>query len=469
MTSPISSITPRFSAAFNNSSFDSSLDAWVNETRGTQEYEIRQEVAKKIRTCYNQSGTSLDLSDCSGLTSLPAAIGNLSSLQTLSLWYCSRLTSLPSEIGNLSSLQELNLAACSGLTSLPPALATLSNTCIIDAEHCGLTPQAIRDFQDAIANARTANPRQGPQWNASIRETAFVATQTLEVTLEKLQSLIQTQDPNLDFSSILTMKNGLDENEKNLLNQFLIKIQNIQYFKDPETKKSALFRLYQTLLTCAQNPDFKAKTFLLINEALATCSDRIAITFNRIDLERQLLSSDFTDPKKLAAFLIGYRRLQLLHEEGEQIIQTKHLGDTIETQLFLQIHLKPSLGLPVATEGMNYRMTASVTDEEANAVGEKILNKTSTPDAQIKMLVEPLELLTTNPWSTEIEKVWEERLAKQIPEEIEKSDASFHAQFEQIQGPEGDMIARMNQIRDAQKQARKDLIKKRTEEILTAH
>jgi hypothetical protein len=64
------------------------------------------------------------------LISLPAEIGNLSNLQTLSL-YNNQLISLPPEIGNLSNLQWLNLAY-NQLSSLPAEIGNLSNLCTLD-------------------------------------------------------------------------------------------------------------------------------------------------------------------------------------------------------------------------------------------------------------------------------------------------------------------------------------------------
>lgn len=60
--------------------------------------------------------TSLDLSSCSGLTSL-AGIENLANLETLNLSGCSGLTSLAG-IDQLANLETLNLSGCSGLTKL---------------------------------------------------------------------------------------------------------------------------------------------------------------------------------------------------------------------------------------------------------------------------------------------------------------------------------------------------------------
>ena len=60
---------------------------------------------------------TLNLKDCSSLTSLPD-LSALVALQTLNLSYCSSLTSLP-ELSALVALQSLNLRGCKSLTALP--------------------------------------------------------------------------------------------------------------------------------------------------------------------------------------------------------------------------------------------------------------------------------------------------------------------------------------------------------------
>ena len=91
-----------------------------------------EELAATLREVAHPEVAELDLSDSSDkLTSLAAlgvAVGGgaLASLRTLNLSDCSRLTSLPAELGSLASLQTLDLDSCKALTSLPAEFAPLS-------------------------------------------------------------------------------------------------------------------------------------------------------------------------------------------------------------------------------------------------------------------------------------------------------------------------------------------------------
>ena len=63
--------------------------------------------------------------DYNQLTSVPAEIGQLTSLEQLNL-DCNQLTSVPAEIGQLTSLRRLNLRR-NQLTSLPAEIGQLTS------------------------------------------------------------------------------------------------------------------------------------------------------------------------------------------------------------------------------------------------------------------------------------------------------------------------------------------------------
>lgn len=78
----------------------------------------------------------LDLSNCSGLTQLPASIGNLSNLVALNLSHCYSLHTLPASVGRLKNLQILVLSCCHELRILPVSLCELSKLRLLDLAGC---------------------------------------------------------------------------------------------------------------------------------------------------------------------------------------------------------------------------------------------------------------------------------------------------------------------------------------------
>lgn len=68
----------------------------------------------------------LNLSRCSGLTSLPEAISGLRSLQLLDLHSCYKLRCLPEVLSTLPSLRTLALGFCFDLERLPEGIGALT-------------------------------------------------------------------------------------------------------------------------------------------------------------------------------------------------------------------------------------------------------------------------------------------------------------------------------------------------------
>ena len=98
--------------------FEKSLESWINESGITEDQKYKRKRASIINIIdvYKKKKTALDLSR-SGLTSIPEAIGNLTSLQNLDLSFCNNLKTLPPLPEGLTTL---NLNGCENLNTLPP-------------------------------------------------------------------------------------------------------------------------------------------------------------------------------------------------------------------------------------------------------------------------------------------------------------------------------------------------------------
>ncbi|KAG0575963.1 hypothetical protein KC19_5G044200 [Ceratodon purpureus] len=84
---------------------------------------------------------TLNLTNCTSITTLPDSIGRLSRLQELNLDYCENLQKLPSSIGQLTALTVLRLYRCISLEALPDtftALSALLSLCMIE---CSSIPE----------------------------------------------------------------------------------------------------------------------------------------------------------------------------------------------------------------------------------------------------------------------------------------------------------------------------------------
>jgi hypothetical protein len=212
---------------------------------------------------------------------------------------------------------------------------------------------------------------------------------------------------------------GLDLRQIDNLKQFLLRLKKTEDFKHPLTCQGLVLNVARMLHGACTNAAFKEKLFLIIEEALVTCHDRIADSFNDIYLLWLLDcgSKDFS-AKKLAEVLIGGRRLDILYRFANEKIREKGLGDEIEVKLYFKVKLKSALNLPVATEGMLYPGMSGITNEELEIATKLALDQTSSAD-QI------LEILTSS-------EHWIEKLKQEHGEEFKKIDAQVNLELEQL-------------------------------------
>lgn len=122
-----------------------------------------------------------------------------------------------------------------------------------------------------------------------------------------------------------------------------------------------------------------------------------------------------------------------MQEEATSIVKQKNLGDPIEPMLFLQIKLRELLDLPIATTGMNHPGMAYISEDELNSIGCAILDQSSTPEQQKKILCESLgeisystdgkpiafgNISATNPFQLPIDDVWRKALVEKYSDEF---------------------------------------------------
>ncbi|XP_015892205.3 putative disease resistance protein RGA3 [Ziziphus jujuba] len=81
--------------------------------------------------------TSLKISSCQNLHSLPSELEKLTALKSLSISWCEELSCLPQGLQYLKSLESLEISECHGLFSLPDdGIAGLSSLKVLSIENC---------------------------------------------------------------------------------------------------------------------------------------------------------------------------------------------------------------------------------------------------------------------------------------------------------------------------------------------
>ncbi|KAG0576009.1 hypothetical protein KC19_5G048200 [Ceratodon purpureus] len=84
---------------------------------------------------------TLNLEECTSITTLPDSIGRLSRLQILNLDGCRNLQKLPSSIGQLTALEHLRLWGCGSLEALPDTFTALSALRLLIMIGCSSIPE----------------------------------------------------------------------------------------------------------------------------------------------------------------------------------------------------------------------------------------------------------------------------------------------------------------------------------------
>ena len=422
--------------------FETQLVIWINDPTITpEEKEERARVAIVLEESYNSGKKTLALIDFEHITSLPEKAlsyltqlkqidvhsclsltsitipNTLKALKEISLYNCSALTSMTIP-DTLTTLKQISLYNCSALSLLDPSLANLPSSCIIMITPCYMRQEAILEFQNAITRAWLADPSRGPGWDIRMpgQTTKIGAVPPLKVMIENYNKLLQEQIGPF-YEPISEFTNFSEDNQKTL-SAFLYKTQESADFRNLKNRNALLLRIYRILKECEKclastNPTDKEllDTMLLLMTDVQGCGDLLALTINRLEMACNL--SDLRQNNSFFGFsrlLIGYRRLQLLHEHGKKIIENKALGDHVETFLYLQLQLKDALELPIQTQGMLYPGIAFVTDAELQAIQKDILEKTTSIENQIRILTEIETIPELNPWAVKISEIWTKQL-----------------------------------------------------------
>ena len=97
--------------------------------------------------------TNLQFSGCTALINLPESIGNLKTLEILTIEACENLKHLPESIGNLSALTNLQFSGCTALINLPESIGNLKKLMSFTIEDC----KNLQHLPESIGNLSALN------------------------------------------------------------------------------------------------------------------------------------------------------------------------------------------------------------------------------------------------------------------------------------------------------------------------
>jgi hypothetical protein len=311
-------------------------------------------------------------------------------------------------------------------------LARLPLSCTIDADRNRLSYEAVQAFQAQIAQQR---PLRGPVFHFSIYDPNKLSdNSTLEeiITfwLQQFQGNFSCENfnykalptcmfENIDGNDFYAPLKNLSIQDLNNLRTYLIRLKQTKDFKHPDACQGLMVNVMHMLHGACTNKDFNKMLFLLLEDALSTCVDRVADTSNIIHLQWLLLcGSKHLSKKDVAKLLIGAMRLDRLEDFARQFVKQKQLGDDIETILYFKVQLKEVLGLPIATEGMLYPKMSGVTPLDLQEAYVFVLEQTSSFEQIVRIL--------------SASDVWKKKLEREHAEQFAAINEQFTAKINDV-------------------------------------
>jgi Leucine-rich repeat (LRR) protein len=413
------------------------------------------------------------------LTGLPPEISQLTKLQSLNVSN-NQLTGLPPEISQLTKLQSLNVSN-NQLTNIAHELAKLPATCEIIATDNPFAPAAIQAFQEQIEEQRTQNPNLGPRFLFSTPVQPPSPEDAIAFWLDQLQNTFPTGHPiwekipeamissaNLKenpFYKPLFTELSLHVQDKENFTTFLVELQMTQDFINPQTQGMVIFFVATVLNGICSHAEFQRQALAIMAEALnraettTSCGDRLALSFNEIEIQWLLYcDSEISDDQSLAKILIGAKRRDLLREFADTLIIEKKFGDPVEVHLHLQLQLKDVLELPTFTQEMLQEISGplGISAEDLNAAKNDVLAKTSSLEQKAQILASSA--------------FWEKRIKKDHEKKFNEINDEFGEKitktFENTLLIESEKLSYIEELTSEQKNQTDKLILEISEQIL---
>ncbi len=218
---------------------------------------------------------------------------------------------------------------------------------------------------------------------------------------------------------------SLEGDKESVLKLFLQRVREVKDYRDGGQSRAGIIeRVYQMLHLASQNVEFREDLIALLTEAQTDCDDNPLIRLNDIEVMSHFYGNELSDEE--------FRRLALgaeRYERLKQYVLSHHPGhEELETLLYLQIHLKDDLDLPITTRKMGHESYANVTPKKLSEARDAI---SSLSDE---------DLLSTSSY-------WEKRMATKQKEALAKIDleygilvndlgSHFEEDYESIQKPQ---------------------------------
>lgn len=272
------------------------------------------------------------------LTSLPDSLGQAPALIKLYAGE-NQLISLPESLGNLQTLRVLNLRY-NQLTSLPPQLLELHPDCRIDITGNPLSEQVIADL-NALVEERMAQGLTVPHmdFNRHVARAGGIWGEASD--LAQARPLVEAVAPWFAAGSSSSVGSAAGAAElpdavrtpasaagegAQALSRLLDRLSGSAEFQNATIRPALQTRVRELLLVVAESPDLLARCNAAALEGLGSCGDRVALSFDNLELQLRLHAvQGQAQPQQQAALLTlgaGAHRREVLQEVTQAKLST---------------------------------------------------------------------------------------------------------------------------------------------------
>lgn len=300
----------------------------------------------------------LYLKKCPSLRAIPAG---MHIEQTMSITRCYELQEIgaPSFLGGNVDLQR-----CRNITRLPALILQLPQLPEGSIRQVNLTGTGITEDQiqalGRLTGMRLFTSQQAARVNVEFSSLAqLLIYWRKEAGYDGKEFTIELRPDQLD--GVLKYGAGL---------------RNTSDYKDENIRAFLAKRVVSVFVKMSENETIKEAALFHINQGLISCDDRIIDALD--DIEQMILLHDASTMDKIALRKLGkgFFFLGMVQKKAQEhvaaILGKKGWVDELDVHLRFKIGLKERFHLPIQTHGMIFSNLAFITDEELQAIGDKI-------------------------------------------------------------------------------------------------
>lgn len=349
-----------------------------------------------IGNLINLNHLSLNMNE---LHSLPPSFATLKKLQELEL-EGNKFTEFPKEILELSNLEKINLSG-NELSEIPSALLKLEKLKELNVSENRLTnlPDYFEELPSSLVISVDGNLFSAEE----VQRIQNIANrQNYSGPFIEGLGIQEDEEENLPGENITEVCKALFEfsqqtprefvnlpSDSLVLLSWLQRLGSVAEFKTETNKKVLATKVLDILGTANENPLFRETFFKVIDEASATCGDRVALSIIHLDIKQQLETINLMKIQETASFLLqSMLPMDLLEKHALKKIREKQATDNLETFLAYPIKLKEDLNLPFTQGDMRYFECSQVTPEDLQEAKDIVLSHQQNQEKCISFLID---------------------------------------------------------------------------------